>query len=191
MSRILTFFFFFFFFLGKFETSWFEQNSYSMKLLNHWFESEYQHVWEYGSTTTFISFYQPSSRGVWPGVHGTGGYNLTRFGSPEARLSRWGGALNSFSVRDVRRCSKTTTQVIMSHTLTNSHPVQSWVSAPIPKAHHFLAPSQVQIQLLERAWGPNYWPDHGGPGGSAPLPREIFVFLRFPTPPPSTLAHSP
>ena len=121
MSRILTyFFFFFFFFFGKFETSWFEQNSYSMKLLNHWFESEYQHVWEYGSTTTFISFYQPSSRGVWPGVHGTGGYNLTRFGSPEARLFPVGGALNSFSVRDVRRCSKTTTQVIMSHKLTSS-----------------------------------------------------------------------
>ena len=55
-----------------------------------------------------------------------------------------------------------------------------------PHSHStpFLAPSQVRIQLLERAWGPNYWPDHGGPGGSTPLPREIFVFLPFPTSPP-------
>ena len=78
--------FFFFFFFCKFETSWFEHNNYSLV----W---EYQHVWEYDSTTTFISFYQPSSRGAWPGVHG--GYNLTRFGGPEAGLFLMGGGHSS------------------------------------------------------------------------------------------------
>ena len=116
----LFFFFFFFFFFGKFETSWFEQNSYSMKLLNHWFEN----INMFGNTaaplplSAFISLAQ----GVCgPGCMAPVGTIWLDLGALKQGYSRWGrGALNSFSVRDVRRCSKTTTQVIMSHKLTSS-----------------------------------------------------------------------